>query len=192
MPSSPKIPKEIILETALQMLIRDGYSTINIKTVAAELGCSTQPISRHFGNMDGFRKELLEYSVAYLKKIFQIKENDALSIVFGIAQGYINLAYDYPNLYKYLYMSEQDGEHIGDVARSLRDGNHNKVTEMLAREYNLTLNEASYYMRNMDFYVHGIASYVAVGFMDASKQEVMERILAASKAFLMQAKSMQE
>ena len=51
MPTSPKIPKETILQHALEMLIRDGYSSINIKTLAKKIGCSTQPISWHFGNI---------------------------------------------------------------------------------------------------------------------------------------------
>ena len=45
MPTSPKIPKETILQYALDMLIQDGYSSINIKTLAKRIGCSTQPIS---------------------------------------------------------------------------------------------------------------------------------------------------
>lgn len=39
-----QISKEIILETALRMLIREGYNSITVKTLAAEIGCSTQPI----------------------------------------------------------------------------------------------------------------------------------------------------
>ena len=39
-----QISKEVILEAALKMLIRDGYSAINIKTLSKEIGCSTQPL----------------------------------------------------------------------------------------------------------------------------------------------------
>ena len=49
------------------MLIRDGYDSINIKNVAKEIGCSTQPISWHFGNMDGFRTALTEKAGQYVK-----------------------------------------------------------------------------------------------------------------------------
>ena len=58
-----QITKDIILETALQMLIRDGYASITVKTLAAEIGCSTQPIVWHFENMQGFRKAFLEYCI---------------------------------------------------------------------------------------------------------------------------------
>ena len=53
MPSSPKIQKEVILKTAMDLLIREGNGAINIKTVAKELGYSTQPISRQFGSYSG-------------------------------------------------------------------------------------------------------------------------------------------
>ena len=65
-----QITAEVILENALQMLIRDGYSAINIKTLAAQIGCSTQPIVWHFENMQGFRKAFYEYCIAYARSQF--------------------------------------------------------------------------------------------------------------------------
>jgi len=65
MPSSPKVPKEKILKAALDLLIREGYGAINIKALAKEIGCSTQPISWHFGNMDGLRRSLTEHALTY-------------------------------------------------------------------------------------------------------------------------------
>lgn len=189
MPSSPKIQKETILETALQMLIRDGYSAINIKSLAKELGCSTQPISRQFGSMEGLREELLDYCLEFLKTIFCLKDENVFDIIMGIAQGYINLAFDYPNLYKYLYMNEQDGNKMGNLTRSLRASNYDKVIEMLEQEYDISTEEANNYMHNMDFYIHGIASYTAIGFVDASKEEIMKKIYSANKAFITQVKA---
>ncbi len=188
MPSSPKVQKETILETALKMLIRDGYSAINIKSVADEIGCSTQPISRQFGSMDGLRKELLNYCLEYLKTIFCLKGENAFDIVMGIAQGYIDLAFDYPNLYKYLYLSEQDGEKMGTLVRSLRATNYDKVLKMLEEEYSISEEAANNYIRNMDFYVHGIASYIAVDFVGEAKKEVMDKICTVNGLFLAQAK----
>ena len=38
------IGKDVILEAALQMLIADGYESINIRTLAEKIGCSSQPL----------------------------------------------------------------------------------------------------------------------------------------------------
>ena len=45
------IGKDVILEAALQMLIVDGYESINIRTLAEKIGCSSQPLVWHFENM---------------------------------------------------------------------------------------------------------------------------------------------
>jgi len=186
MPSAPKILKETILETAYGMLIRDGYETINIKTVAQELGCSTQPISRQFGNMDGFREELLDYCLFKFSAAFSVKGEKVADIVLGVAQGYINLAYDYPNVYKYLYMSDPDGEKKGDLARSLRSENYARVIKMLMEEYDVGFDTANDFMKDMEYYVHGIASYTVIGFVHKDKEELMARIADVRDVFLVQ------
>ncbi len=67
-----RITKEHILQAAMQILLREGYASINIKTLAAEIGCSTQPIVWHFENMAGFQKAFLEYCIAYTKEQFTV------------------------------------------------------------------------------------------------------------------------
>ena len=59
------ISREMILEAALKILIRDGYAAVNVKTIAKELGCSTQPVVWHFENMEGLRAALSEYAREY-------------------------------------------------------------------------------------------------------------------------------
>lgn len=190
MPSSPKVLKETMLETAYVMLVRDGYEAINIKTVAQELGCSTQPISRQFGSMDGMREELLTYCLEKLSVTFSIKGEHVADIVLGVAQGYIDLAYDYPNLYKYLYMSGHDGKRMGDVARTKRSENYDKVVGMLVKEYGITTEAAYGFMQNMEYYVHGIASYIATDYVNDSKENLMKKIESVRNAFLELAKGM--
>ena len=172
------------------MLVRDGYESINIKTVAQELGCSTQPISRQFGSMDGMRAELLAYCLEKFNTAFSIKGENVADIVLGVAQGYIDLAYDYPNVYKYLYMSEHDGKKMGDVTRTHRSENYGKVIDMLMREYGITKESAYGFMQNMEYYVHGIASYIATDYVTDSKEELIDKMKQVRDAFLILAKGM--
>ena len=64
-----QISREVILEAALKMLIRDGYAAVNIKTLSKEIDCSTQPLVWHFGNMEKLRKALAEYALDYAKEV---------------------------------------------------------------------------------------------------------------------------
>lgn len=189
MPSSPKISKQFMLETAFKMLCRDGYAAINIKTLAKEIGSSTQPISRHFGSMDGLRKELLDYCIGFLESFFQVEGETAFDIVMEIAKGYIEVAFQYPNLYKYFYMSEQDGERMSMIVQTLRLTNYNKLIERLEKEHGISSKAAAEFVHNMTFFVHGIASYVAVDFGSYTKEKALERIQKAGRSFLVQAKA---
>ena len=42
----------MILGAALRVLMEGGTEAVNVKSLAAELGCSTQPIYLSFDNMD--------------------------------------------------------------------------------------------------------------------------------------------
>ena len=104
MGSIARIPKDQILDAALKMLIRDGYDSINIKTLAKELGCSTQPISWHFGSMPNLRKELTEAAFQYADKKMIPPPDDVVAIDRFREMGnrYVDLAYDEPNLARFL------------------------------------------------------------------------------------------
>lgn len=179
-----QISKDVILDAAFNMLLRDGYGTINITSLAKEIGCSTQPIAWHFGNMDGLRTQLLEYCLEFLKDRFEITCDSVSEVVEGIALRYIELAYDFPNLYKYLYMSEQDGEKMASTARALRAENQDKVMQMLKREHGISVEAAEKYLMNLQLYVHGIASFAVTKISFSSKEVIMQMIHDASEAFL--------
>lgn len=183
-----QISREVIIEAAFQMLLRDGYAAINITGLAKEIGCSTQPIAWHFGNMEGLRTELLEYCLAFLKDRFIVAGEKVSAILEGIATRYIELALDYPNLYKYLYMSEQDGEKMASIAQSLRAENHDKVLQMLEKEYGISADAAEKYLMNLQIYVHGIASFAVTKVSFPSKEVIMQMVHEASEAFLKQQK----
>lgn len=190
MPSSPKVRKELILKTAMDLLIREGYAAINIKTVANELGCSTQPISRQFGSMDGFRRELLTYCITQMKPYFCMSGNCVSEIVLGIAKGYVTLAFDFPNIYKYFYMSEHEEEKMYILFQTLRSDGYESIIGKLQEEYHMPEPCAKEFLNHLNFYVHGIASYVAIGFVEISRQEVMEKVQRVSESFFKSWKEM--
>ena len=99
-----QISKEVILQTALQMLIEDGYSAINIKTLSQKIGCSTQPLVWHFENMDGLRKALAEYALNYANEKMTPKEDSAVMPFEQVGNAYIKMALYEPNLFKFVFL----------------------------------------------------------------------------------------
>ena len=179
-----QISKEVILKNAFEMLLQEGYSAINITSLAKKIGCSTQPIAWHFGNMEGLREDLFVYCLEFLRDNFSVEGENAADILEGIASRYVKLAFDFPNLYKYLYMSELDADKIMEVAKELRSENHSKIIKIIGEEYNISVEVAEKYILDLQVYVHGIASYAVTKASFLSREAIMQMIHNANEAFL--------
>lgn len=179
-----QISREIILSTAFQKLVRDGYSSINITSLAQEIGCSTQPIAWHFGNMDGLRDALLQHSLNYMRDHFTLSGDTTTTMLAEIQRKYINLAFDSPNLYKYLYMTDQDRAQTEEVIQALRFPNYEKILSLLQQEYGVSRKAAERYLLDLQLYVHGIASCAVARIPFSFKEDVMAMIHDANEAFL--------
>lgn len=121
------ISREVILDAALKILIRDGYAAVNVKTIAGEIGCSTQPIVWHFENMDGVRTALSEYAKEYAaKKAFLDSRNKVESFEF-LGRSYVKMALKEPNLFKFLYLGESPTGKPYDLKSIARDKKNNDL-----------------------------------------------------------------
>lgn len=184
MPSRPKVKREDILATAFDVLIQEGYAAVNIKTLAQRLGCSTQPISWQFGGMDGLRHALFDYCLAFLRDRFAVRGTTADEAVLSVVNGYLDVAYDYPHLYRHLYMSDRNRVEMAEATHVRRREIYEDVVERLCRDYAMSADAARDYMLDLEAYVHGVASYIAVGFVVASKEEVLARVRRMSNRLL--------
>jgi len=180
----PQITRQIILETALQMLICDGYESINIKTLAIQIGCSTQPIVWHFENMSGFRKAFFEYCIDYAKSQFTVWNGRLDDLLTETARGYITIACNMPNLFRFVFADNKEDCKASDVVQKLQLDNTKKIIHLLREEKGLDEQQAASFLMNYEFYIHGIASYTASGFVNYPEEEIIAMANRAKDAFL--------
>lgn len=186
MPSSPKIPKETILKHALEMLIQDGYSSINIKTLAKRIGCSTQPISWHFGNMENFRNALTEYALNYANKKM-LSASEGMSAFSNVGIGYIDIAFDEPNLFRYLYMSGESGYHAGGFDILTTADANSVMVEQIAKQLEIPVDKVNDFFRNTIIYTYGLACFIVSGLIKADKEELYAMVKQGAYGFMLQA-----
>jgi len=60
MPPRVKVTREQITEAALKAVRVGGEAALNARSIAALLGCSTQPIFSNFSSMEELRDEVLK------------------------------------------------------------------------------------------------------------------------------------
>ena len=58
MPPKAKITKEMILNTVLEITRKTGFETVNARSIASRLQCSTRPIFTCYKNMDELKKRI--------------------------------------------------------------------------------------------------------------------------------------
>ena len=117
MAPKPRQSREQLLEAAFRVLRREGEDAVNIRAVAAEAGCSTQPVMTHFPTAGALKEALYEMADAchtgYIMPENQQDENPML----GIGLRYIRFAAEEPQLFRFLFQSGRLGT---DDVRRLR------------------------------------------------------------------------
>lgn len=184
------VSKEIILDAALKMLIRDGYASVNIKSLAEEIGCSTQPLVWHFENMEGLRKALAEYAAEYAsKKAFQnkvsAKKQNAAEIFESLGRAYVKMAMKEPNLFRFLYLGESPLGKPYDLKDISRNKDSVLMADGIAGMTGISREGAARCIRDTVIYSHGIATMIATGVYNAGEKQIMSMIKSASECFLL-------
>ncbi len=164
-----QITREMILSTALKLLIHDGHEKVNIKTVASELGCSTQPISWTFGNMEGFRIALTEYALEYANKKMYSDSKNPLEEYGKVGTTYIDMAFDEPNLIRFLRSDERILQSGGGFGHSFSEQTRRERQIAFAKQYGCTEKEAGQFMLDMLVYTQGLVSMIIVGGLNIDK-----------------------
>lgn len=182
MPSSPKIPKEVILENALNVLRRDGYENVNIKAVAKEIGCSTQPISWHFGNMEGLRRELCDYARRFAVGIITTVSCEGVEGFLELGVNYIKLAIEEKNLFRHIFMNGCTTYVADGLSAFSLSGDNLLITQSISNALEISQEQAARSVEDLSVYANGLATYIATGVLNISVDEARERLFLVGKA----------
>lgn len=161
----------------MDVLIRDGFSAVNIKSVAKELSCSTQPIAWQFGNMDSMRKALAKAAVAYANQKMTPTTTNAIEAFWWVGRAYIDLAFDTPNLFRFVYMGESREYVRGGFDSILTDKGNAALINGLHQQLHISMEQAAQLFQRTVVYTHGIASLVVAGVLDCTEERAYSLVL---------------
>lgn len=176
MPPKTQIPKEKILDTALQLVIREGYEVINIKRLAKELGCSTQPISWSFGNMEAFREELFRYALNYMNSKMRPNGTNPVAALFSVGETYVNMAFDEPNLIRYLRKDSKGLVNLGGIGAVFDEEKNKSLREALSRVVGISDEKVREFMNTVVIYTQGLVTFIIDETITVSREEAMRML----------------
>ena len=106
MARTPHITAEMLLEAGAAITLEKGADALNVRSVAAKLNCSVQPVFRNFGSMETFRRAVIEYLDGTYQS-FIAQYLDKSDYLFTISLAHILLARDRRNLFGVLFLSNE-------------------------------------------------------------------------------------
>lgn len=177
MPAKKRITKEMILQTAMKILKKDGMDAVNIKNLAKELHCSTQPVYLSFHSMDELRSELTMQAVQEFKDI--MRENNEEDEVCLYGMEYIHFAKNEPKLFCFLFMRSNAYNEMKKMLSPIIEHS----IENLMKQYKTSHEEADQLHDHLWMHTHGIAAMIATSFCDWNLEKVEKMLEQSKKAF---------
>lgn len=143
-----------ILDGALALLEREGNGALGARRIAAEVGCSTQPIYELFGGMEALRLALRDACYALFLSYVEEEAEDTLFMRYACA--YLRFASERPKLFRYLYFDcpRPAGEESADVGR---------IVEGIMAAGGYSRETAERFHAQSFFYFHGLATALTFG-----------------------------
>lgn len=159
MPPKAKITKEMIIKAGLDIVRKEGADSLNVRRVAAELHCSTQPIMYHYNTVDELKADIYAAADEFHTQCIMKPDENAADPMTAIGLNYIRFADEEKFLFRFLFQSDKfknisfmelmHGEELG------------VLFEMLARQTGLTIEQARTVFETLFICVHGFASLLA-------------------------------
>lgn len=162
MPPKIKITKSDIVDTAVNIIRRNGEAALNARNIAASLGCSTQPVFSNFSTMEEVKAAVIA-AADKLYQSYQCKEMGSGDFPPYKASGiaYIRFAREEKELFKLLFMRDRTGEKISNNSEEI-----DSLIHMIKRNTGLSKEEAYLFHLEMWMYVHGIATMIATAYLE--------------------------
>lgn len=172
-----QITKEAMLQAAFEILEQDGYTAVNIKAIAAKVGCSTQPISWQFGNMQGLRSELFTYAgnIIWGHIHPDIEGMNAIAAFFESGKAYIAAACEHPKVFRFLCVDDP-GDLIEKKSNYMDMLGDKYVKEMLALEIKLSNEEINKLVSEIVIYTHGLATMMLWNSFKLEKEDAFKLV----------------
>jgi len=172
MPPIPKISKQMILESSIEIIRKDGIENLNVRNIANKLSCSTQPIMYHYKNM-GILKEELYTMVNEYHSEFLMKESN-INPLLNIGLQYIKFANEEKNLFKFLFQSNKFSNFNFEDLIDDNESNLQSIFDIVQKETKLSGNQIKEKFTILFIIAHGIASLLANNSMTYNEKECMK------------------
>ena len=175
MPPKAKITKEMILNTVLEITRKTGFETVNARSIASRLQCSTRPIFTCYVNMDELKNEFLAFAYEYYEQyVTDYRNSTKVSPLLLLPLSYIEFAREETHLFKLLFINDMDLK-MKEAKDFYEEADNEERARLFSETVGIGLERARVIFLDLFLYTHGIAVLTATKkiTLDRSSAETM-------------------
>lgn len=188
MPPKAKITKRMILDTVLDITRETGFETVNARSIANKLQCSTRPIFTCYENMDELKNEFLIFAYEYYNQYVINYQNSVDVRPYLIHPlSYIEFAQEETYLFKLLFISDMDLQ-MTDIKDFYKEIDNKKRAVIFSKAIGIRLECAKVIFLDLFLYTHGIAVLTAMKKLNLDRNSAEKMLMNILSAFIKQEK----
>ena len=172
----------MILHTVLDITRETGFETVNARSIAGKLQCSTRPIFTCYENMEELKKDFLDFAYEYyLQYVSSFSSSEQVIPSLLLPLSYIEFAAEETHLFKLLFMNDMD-LNMAEAKDFYNEADNAKKAAAFSETIGVELERAKVIFLDLFLYTHGIAVLTAAGkiaFDRGSAEKMLMNLLSA-------------
>ena len=117
MPPKVRITRQMVIDAAFKVVRAEGVENLNVRRVAKELSCSTQPVLYSFATVEELRKEVYAAADAF-HTAYIMPDESAQNPLLALGQNYIRFGQEERHLFRFLFQTDSLGDDFSGIFAS--------------------------------------------------------------------------
>ncbi len=180
MPRKESITKKDIAAAAFAMARNEGAEEVTARKLAAQAGCSTQPIFRVYSNMEEVLAEVLEEAASFFEAYYENYPKSQATPFVNLGLAYISFAEKEKNLFRMMFLRE---DRNGKTLYELLNGKNGNVLKEINKAKEEGCADPQGLFMKMWIFIHGAACMSITGDYDLGITETVQLLKDTYKAF---------
>ena len=178
-----KISKDMILDTAFDIVRKDGMEKLSKRELANRLKCSIRPIYYQFENVQQMQKELYAKIEHYFYKFILDNMVEEIPKYKQVGINYIKFAQKEKRLFQILFMSDIGLTPDAFVSKAGED--YQEVEKLIRISTNIKDEDIKEFHTKMWFFCHGIATLVASDTIKLTDKQIQDLLSYEFQALML-------
>lgn len=178
-----KISKDMILDTAFDIVRKDGMEKLSNRELANRLKCSIRPIYYQFENVQQMQKELYAKIEHYFYKFILDNMIEEIPKYKQVGINYIKFAQKEKRLFQILFMSDIGLTPDAFVSKAGED--YEEIEKLIKISTNIRDEDTKEFHTKMWFFCHGIATLVASDTIKLTDKQIQDLLSYEFQALML-------